>query len=54
MGWVANSGRLLRANKPGTTVLATSLNKPTALKKITANSYFVVSNGDGALSKVTF
>ena len=54
MGWIANSGRLVRANKPGTTVLATNLNKPTALKKITANSYFVVSNGDGTLSKVTF
>ena len=54
MGWMANTGRLVRVNKPGTTVLATGLNKPTALKKITANSYFVVSNGDGALSKVTF
>lgn len=51
-GWVANSGRLVRANNPGTTVLASGLNKPTALKKITANSYFVIS--DGALLKVTF
>ena len=53
-GWVANSGRLVRANKPGTTVLATGLNRPTALKKITANSYFVVSLGDKSLLKVTF
>lgn len=53
-GWVANSGRLVRANNPGTTVLTSGLNLPTALKKITANSYFVVSLGDGALLKVTF
>lgn len=54
MGWVANSGRLVRANKPGTTVLTTGLNTPTALKKITNNSYFVVSLGDASLLKVTF
>ena len=53
-GWAANTGRLVRANRPGTTVLATGLNKPTALKKITANSYFVVSLGDASLLKVTF
>lgn len=54
MGWVANTGRLVRTNNPGTTVLATGLNLPTALKKITANSYFVVSLGDKSLLKVTF
>lgn len=54
MGWMANTGRLVRANKPGTTVLATGLNKPTALEKITDNSYFVVSLGDASLLKVTF
>lgn len=54
MGWVANTGRLLRANKPGTTVLTSGLNRPTALKKITANSYYVLSLGDNALLKVTF
>jgi hypothetical protein len=53
-GWIANSGRLLRANKPGTTVLATGLNEPTALKKINANSYYVTSLGDGTLLRVTF
>lgn len=53
-GFTANSGRLLRANNPGTTVLVSGLNLPTALKKITANSYFVVSFGDKSLLKVTF
>lgn len=54
MGWMTNTGRLVRANNPGTTVLATGLNKPTALKRITDNSYFVVSLGDASLLKVTF
>ena len=53
-GFMANTGRLLRANNPGVTVLATGLDRPTALKKITANSYFVVSEGSGTLLKVTF
>lgn len=54
MGWMANTGRLVRANNPGTTVLASGLNRPTALRKITDNSYFVVSLGDASLLKVTF
>ena len=54
LGWTPNTGRLLRANKPGTTVLATGLNEPTALKKINANSYYVTSLGDGTLLRVTF
>ena len=54
MGWVAKTGRLVRANNPGTTVLATGLNLPTSLKKITDNSYFVVSLGEKSLLKVTF
>ena len=53
-GWTPNTGRLVRANKPGTTVLTTGLNEPTALKKISANSYYVTSLGDGTLLKVTF
>ena len=53
-GWTTNSGRLLRADSPTNTVLASGINKPTALKKITANSYFVVSFGDKSLLKVTF
>lgn len=54
MGWVANTGRLVRANKPGTTVLTAGLNLPTALKKINANSYYIISLGDSALLRVTF
>ena len=56
MGWVAKSGRLVRVNDPGpaTTVLATGLNLPTALKKIDSNHYYVISLGDNALLKVTF
>jgi hypothetical protein len=53
-GWVANSGRLVRVGTPTNTVLTSGLNLPTALKKITANSYFVVSLGDASLLKVTF
>ncbi len=53
-GWTPSTGRLVRVNKPGTTVLATGLNLPTALKKINANSYYVISLGDNALLKVTF
>ena len=54
MGWIANSGRLVRANKPGTTVLVSGLNKPAALEQITVSSYFVVSLGNNSLQKVTF
>ena len=53
-GWVPKSGRLLRVNNPGVTVLADGLNEPTALKKINASQYYVVSLGDGTLLKVTF
>ena len=54
MGWNAKTGRLVRANKPGTTVLADGLNEPTALKKINDNSYYVISLGDNALLRVIF
>ncbi len=54
MGWNAKTGRLLRTGTPTNTVLAATLNEPAAFKRITANSYFVVSLGDNALYKVTF
>ncbi len=54
MGWNMKTGRLVRVGTSANTVLASGLNEPTALKKITANSYFVVTQGDNSLVKVTF
>lgn len=52
-GWVANSGRLVRVNTPGTTVIAQGLNRPTAFKVIDAKNYYVISLGDSALLRIT-
>ena len=53
MGWVPNSGRLLRVNSAGTTVLFDKLNLPTDLKVADAHTAYLVSL-TGSLQKITF
>ncbi|AKD56761.1 ScyD/ScyE family protein [Spirosoma radiotolerans] len=54
MGFTPKTGRLLRANGTGSTVLLDKLNLPTDLKLTNSHTAYITSMGDGALLKVTF
>ena len=53
-GFTKNTGRLLRANGTGSTVLLDKLNLPTDLKVSDSHTAYITSLGDGTLLKVTF
>ena len=54
MGFMPNTGRLLRANGATSTVLLDKLNLPTDLKISNAHTAYITSMGSGALLKVTY
>ncbi|MBO0938482.1 ScyD/ScyE family protein [Fibrella sp. HMF5335] len=53
-GWVPNTGRILRATGTTSTVLLDKLDRPTDLKRVNANTYYLTSLGEGSVKKVTF
>lgn len=54
MGWTVNTGRLLRVNSTGTSVLFDKLNQPTDLKLYGTNTAYMTVLGDGTLQKITY
>ncbi len=54
MGFMPNTGRLLRANGATSTVLLDKLNLPTDLKIGDAHTAYITSMGSGSLLKITY
>ncbi len=53
-GFVAKTGRLLRAQGTSSTVVRDSLNLPTDLKVLDAHTAYLTTMGDGSLKKITY
>jgi hypothetical protein len=53
-GWVAKTGRIVRINGTTSTVILDQLDRPTDLKRINTNIYYLTSLGEGAVKKITF
>ena len=54
MGWTPKTGKLVRAKGTSSDLLIDKLNLPTDLKVIDSHTAYLLSLGDGTLSKITF